>query len=446
MSGPKTHGQKYADRSLALDSKGVFMFSRRSFMGGLAALGGGMFSRVAGAARPRPSSFPVERVESLQGKVKITDLEIIPVSAGAHTPYVFVRVLTDAGVTGLGEATLEYKPEAVMGALKDLRSFIIGKDPTMIEHLWQAIYRLSFYRGGPVLDSALGGIDIALWDIKGKLLGEPVWKLLGGPTRERIRVYTHFGGRTPAESAERAKQLVAEGFRALKTAPRGAYQMVEGPRAIREIVEHLKAARQAVGEDVDLMFDAHGDLYPAVSIEVARELEALRLLWLEEPALPENADAMKKIADETTVPIATGERLFTLWGFREVVEKGIADVIQPDLVHAGGISQAKKIAAMAEAHYVALAPHNPLSPVATAACLQIDAAIPNFLIQEMVYGNPSRSSLVTEQIEKVTDGYVELPKKPGLGVELNMEAVKKLGYKSSGFPERYRKDGSVGEN
>ncbi len=440
------------------------MSSRRDFLSGLAALSG---QYVASAASPpvrearrfAPASAceaegadaVSSSFESLQGKIKITDIKITPVSAGAHTPYVFVQVITDAGVTGLGEATLEYKPEAVMGALRDLRDFLLGKDPSMIEHIWQAIYRLSFYRGGPVLNSALGGIDIALWDIKGKLLGEPIWKLLGGPTRERVRVYTHFGGRTPAESAEQAKRLVAAGFRALKTAPNGAYgggayEMLEGPRNIHDIVDHLKAAREAVGDDVDLMFDAHGDLYPALSVQVAKELEPLRLLWIEEPALLENADAMKKIADETAVPIATGERLFTVWGFREVVEKGIADVLQPDAVHAGGISQLKKIAALAEAHYVALAPHNPLSPVSTAACLQLDAAIPNFLIQEMVFGNPERASLVKEPIEKVTDGYVELPKKPGLGVDLNMEAVKKLGYKPSGFPERYRKDGSVGEN
>lgn len=427
------------------------MSSRRHFLAGLAGFGTGLpFSALGSrAAHPGARVHPTPKaaaLESLQGKVKITDFKITPVSAGAHTPYVFVHVLTDAGVTGLGEATLEYKPEAVMGALKDLRDFLIGKDPTMIEHLWQAIYRLSFYRGGPVLNSALGGIDIALWDIKGKLLGEPIWKLLGGPTRERIRAYTHFGGKTPAETAESARKRVAAGFRALKAGPGGAYEMVEGPRAIREIVAHLKAAREAVGDDVDLMFDAHGDLYPAVSIAVAKELEPLHLLFLEEPALPENADAMKKIAEETTIPIATGERLFTLWGFREVLEKGIADVVQPDMVHAGGISQLKKIAAMAEAYYAAVAPHNPLSPVSTAACLNLDAAIPNFLVQEMVYGNPDRASLVIEPIEKVTDGYVELPKKPGLGVELNEEAVKRLGYKRSAFPERYRKDGSVGEN
>jgi galactonate dehydratase len=427
------------------------MASRRNF---LVALGAGFSALASSHARAWAASNTLGGpgpLESLQGKIRITDLKITPVSAGAHTPYVFVQVLTDAAVTGLGEATLEYKPEAVMGALKDLRDFLVGKDPTMIEHLWQAIYRLSFYRGGPVLNSALGGIDIALWDIKGKLLGEPIWKLLGGPTREKIRVYTHFGGGTPAETAEQAKRLVAAGFRALKTGPGGvsgggAYNMVEGPREIHRMVDHLKAAREAVGDDVDLMFDAHGDLYPALSVQVARELQPLHLLWIEEPALPENADAMKKIADETTVPIATGERLFTIWGFREVLEKGIADVLQPDMVHAGGISQLKKIAGMAEAYYVAIAPHNPLSPVSTTACLHLDAAIPNFLIQEMVYGNPDRASLVKEPIEKVTDGYVALPKKPGLGVELNEEAVKRLGYKRSGFPEEYRRDGSVGEN
>ena len=261
-------------------------------------------------------------VESLAGKVKITDIRIIPVTVpNTHNTYVFVEAMTDAGVKGLGEATLEGKPEATMGALRDLRDFLVGKDPTMIEHLWQAMYRLSFYRGGPVLTSALGGIDIALWDIKGKLLGEPIWKLLGGPTRERIRVYTHLGDESPDRGAGRARELVAAGFRALKAFPQGAFEMVEGPGKIREIVDNLKAIRQAVGEDVDLMFDAHGDLYPSVSWQVARELEELHLLWIEEPTLPENVDAMKKVKEKTSVPIATGERLFTIWGFRELFEK-----------------------------------------------------------------------------------------------------------------------------
>jgi galactonate dehydratase len=423
------------------------MPSRRQFLIGLATFGAGIPLSSLAWPRPGTAAPPAGAVlESLAGKVKIKDLALTPVSAGAHTPYVFVRVITDAAVTGLGEATLEYKPEAVMGPLRHLRDFLIGKNPTMIEHLGQAIYRLSFYRGGPVLSSARGGIDIALWDIKGKLVGEPIWKLLGRPVRERIRVYTHFGGKTPVETAEEAKKLVAAGFRALKAGPLGAYEMVEGPRKIHEIVEHLKAAREAVGDDVDLMFDAHGDLYPAVSTALAKELEPLHLLWIEEPALPENAEAMKKIAAETSVPIATGERLFTVWGFREALERGIADIIQPDMVHAGGITQLKKIAALAEAYYVAVAPHNPLTPVSTATCLQLDAAIPNFLIQEMVYGLTDRAALVTEPIERVTDGYVELPRKPGLGVGLNEEVIKRSGYKHAGFREVYRKDGSLAEN
>lgn len=385
-------------------------------------------------------------VYSLAGKAKITDLQIIPITVpNTRATYVYVQVLTDAGVKGLGEATLEGKPEATIGALRDLRDFLIGKDPTMIEHLWQAMYRFSFYRGGPVLTSALGGIDVALWDIKGKLLGEPIWKLLGGPTRERIRVYTELGDEYPDRGPNRARQLVSLGFRGLKAFPQGAFEMVEGPAKIHRIVEGLKAVRQAVGNEVSLMFDAHGDLYPAVSWQVAREIEELHLLWIEEPALPENVDAMKKVKEKTSVPIATGERLFTIWGFRELMEKGIVDVIQPDMVHSGGISQLKKIAAMAEAYYVAVAPHNPLSPVTTAACLHLDAAIPNFLIQEMVYGLPGRTAIINEPIEHVTDGYVDLPKKPGLGVELNEEVIRQYKYKHSSFEEVYRADGSVGE-
>jgi galactonate dehydratase len=407
----------------------------------LAALGAGvqLGLRALHAAEPQPAPIlPAEpSLASLRSKVKITEPIITPVSAGAHMPCVFARVVSDAGGTGLGEATLEYKPKAVMGALKEVRDFLIGKDPTLIEHLWQAIHRLGFYRGGPVLNFTLGGIDIALWDIKGKLLG--------GPVREKIRVYAHLRGKTPSETAEHAKQLVAAGFRALKTGSRGPYEMVEGLRKIHELVEHLKAAREAVGDDIDLMLDAHGYLYPAVSVEIAKELEPLHLLWTEEPALPENADAMKNIAAETAVPIAAGEHLYAVWGFREVLGKGTADIIPPHRVHVGGISQVKRIAAIAEAYYVAVAPHNPLSPVATAACLQLDAAIPNFLVQEMVRGLPHRASLVQEPIEQVTDGYVELRKKPGLGVELDEEAIKRPGYKHTGFPQVYRKDGSVGE-
>ena len=386
-------------------------------------------------------------LDELPTQARIRDVTTAVVSAGAHTPYVYVRIHTDLGVTGLGEATLEYKPEAVVGAIQDVRPFLKGKDATQIEHLWQAIYRLSFYRGGPVLNSALGGIDMALWDLRGKLLTEPIYKLLGGPTRTKIRVYTHFGGDTPEEFAENARKKVDEGFRALKSGPGGVFEMVEGPRAIHQIVKKFQAAREAVGDEVDLMFDAHGDLYPAVAAQVAKELEPLHLLFLEEPTLPENADAMERIARETTLPVATGERLYTVWGFREVLEKGIADVIQPDMVHAGGISQLKKIAGMAEAYYVAVAPHNPLSPVATAACLHLDAAIPNFLIQEVVTGNrEQRRELVTRDIEKPRDGYVELPPGPGLGLELDRDGLEKYPYEPQGFPLQYRRDGSVGEN
>jgi galactonate dehydratase len=297
----------------------------------------------------------------------------------------------------------------------------------MIEHIWQATYRRSFRGGGPAFNAALGGIDVALWDIRGKLLGEPIWKLLGGPLREKIRVYTHFGGRTPAETAEQAERLVATGFRALKMVPHVPNGRAWGSQPVREIPRHLHAARQAVGADVDLMVDANG-FSLALAPEAARELEALHLLWVEEPALPEHTEALRRISEETSLPIATGQHLYTLWGFREVFQKEIAAVIQPDMVHAGGISQLRKIAIMAEAYYVAMAPHNALSPVTTAACLHLDAAIPNFLIQEVVHGNHDRASVLNEPVEKVTDGHIPLPTRPGLGVELDEATVTRLGY------------------
>jgi galactonate dehydratase len=347
--------------------------------------------------------------------MKITKLETFHV----RPRWLFLKVHTDEGLVGLGEPVVEGRARTVEMAVHELESYLIGQDPRRIEHHWQAIYRGAFYRGGPVLTSALSGIEQALWDITGKWLGVPVYQLLGGATRARMRVYAHVGGSTPEEAANRAKQKVAEGFTALKTGLPGPVRTIDTKRFTDQIVAYVGAIRDAVPADVDIALDFHGRYSPAMAIRLAQALAEFHPLFYEEPCLPENVDAMVTIARSTTVPIATGERLFTKWGFREVLEKQAAAVLQPDLSHCGGILEAKKIAAMAETYYAAVAPHCPLGPISLAACLQLDACIPNFLAQEQV----TLGEGYVKEPFKVVNGYIELPTKPGLGIELDEEAL-----------------------
>lgn len=269
------------------------------------------------------------------------------------------------------------------------------------------MYRGAFYRGGPILTSAISGVEQAMWDILGKSLNVPVYKLLGGACRDKIRIYAHVGGRTPEEFSRDALAKVEQEFTAVKTSLFEAVRIVDTLSVLKKVVENFQAMRDAVGEDVDIAVDCLGRLSPAMAIRMARALEPYYPMFLEEPCLPENVDAMALISRSTSIPIATGERLFTKWGFREVLEKQAASILQPDLCHAGGILECKKIAAMAEAYYAGVAPHNPLGPIALAASIQLDACIPNFLIQEQV-------TLGEGYLEKpftMKDGYIELPRK-----------------------------------
>jgi galactonate dehydratase len=324
----------------------------------------------------------------------------------------------------------------------ELEDYLIGKDPRRIEHHWQAIYRHSFYRGGPVLTSALSGIEQAMWDILGKSLGVPVYQLLGGACRDRIRMYAHVQGITPEETAAAAKARVAEGFTALKTGVgRMPARILESPAFVEACAERFAAMRAAVGPEVDIAIDFHGQISPALAIQLARALEPYHPMFIEEPCLPQNVDAMVTIARSTPIPIATGERLFTKWDFRQILEKQAAVVVQPDLCHAGGIMEGKKIAAMAECYYAAVAPHNPLGPISLAACIQLDACIPNFLLQEQV---SLGDGYLTEPFQLV-DGYIELPTKPGLGIELDEAAiVEKTGHDWKN-PQLFHEDGSVAD-
>ena len=348
--------------------------------------------------------------------MKITHVETFHVKPR----WLFCRIDTDEGLSGWGEPIVEGHARTVETAVHELAEYLVGKDPRLINHHWQAMYRGAFYRGGPVLTSAISGVEQALWDITGKSLGVPVYQLLGGPCRERIRVYAHVDGSTPDELGQSARAKRELGFDAFKTSFFEAMRIVETPAVLRQAVAKLAALREAVGWEMDIAIDFHGRLSPAMAVQAAKAFEPYSPMFIEEPCLPENVDTMVTIARSTSIPVATGERLFTKWGFREVLEKQAAVILQPDVSHCGGIYETIKIGAMAEAYYAAIAPHCPLGPIALAACLQADAALPNFLIQEQV-------TLGEEYLVKpftVEEGYIRLPTAPGLGIEVDEEAVR----------------------
>jgi galactonate dehydratase len=371
-------------------------------------------------------------------KLKVTGFELKHVKPR----WLFLKVYTDEGITGIGEPILEGKATAVEAAVKEFFSYLKGKDPRRIEHHWQAMYRWSFYRGGPIITSAISGIEQAFWDILGKYLDQPIYNLLGGPVRDKIKVYAHVGGRAPEEYAEKSLELVKTGFKALKLCPFGATRTVDTPKVVKDAAEKVKAVREAVGDEIDIGIDCHGRLSPSMAIQMAKALEPYSPMFLEEPCLPENVDTMVTIARSTSIPVATGERLFTRWGFREVLEKQAAAILQPDLCHAGGIMECRKIAAMAEVYYAAIAPHNPLGPISLSACFQLDACTPNFLIQEQV----TLGEGYLKNPFVLTNGFVEIPKGPGLGIELDEESVEAKVF--SGYWENlklFHEDGSVAD-
>ncbi|HMO56667.1 MAG TPA: galactonate dehydratase [Roseiflexaceae bacterium] len=355
--------------------------------------------------------------------MKIT--RITPIMAdGVHRIITFVKIETDQpSLIGWGEASLETKPRAVAGCIEDMAPMIIGQDPLRIEHCWQILYRAGFWRLGVIGLSALSGIDQALWDIKGKELGRPVYELLGGRVRDTVRMYTHVGGDTAEALARDAQEKVAHGWTAVKTVPVPITRPVDGPWAVRYAVERVRALREAVGPDVDVLLDFHGRLSPQMAIRIGVALDEYNCLFFEEPVQAENPAAMAPVARALTTPIATGERLFTRWGFRELLEHGAASLLQPDPCHAGGISEVRKIATMGEVYYAGLAPHNPYGPLATAVCVHLALACPNFVIQEMIDPQyaPEATSLVHDPLP-VVDGHIAPPTRPGLGVEVDEAA------------------------
>jgi galactonate dehydratase len=358
--------------------------------------------------------------------VKIISLELFKVPPR----WLFLKMSTDEGITGWGEPIVEGRAETVRAAVEELSGYLIGKNPFRIEDHFQVLYRGGFYRGGPVLTSALSGIEQALWDIKGRALGVPVYELLGGAAREKMRVYNWIGGDRPADAAESAKAQRAAGFTAVKMNATEELDYVDSPAKIDAAVARLAAVREAGDSDLGIGIDFHGRVHKSMVKTLARELEPYRPMFIEEPVLPGNEEGLREVARHTTTPIALGERLYTRWDFKRVLVGGYVDVVQPDLSHAGGILETRKIAAMAETFDVAVAPHCPLGPIALAASLQLDACTPNAIIQEQSLGiHYNRESdlldyLVDEDVFAYKDGYVAIPVGPGLGIEIDEEKVR----------------------
>ncbi len=410
---------------------------RRTLLKGTAGiLGLGATRWIQGNSTATDSLWAAQSAKRTSAKeiIRITKLETFLVKPR----WLFLKVHTNAGITGLGEPVTEGRAKTCAQAVREIEPYLVGKDPRAVAFHWQAIYRHAFYRGGPILTSALSGIDQALWDIKGKALGVPIYELLGGPTRQRIRVYSH------ATTPEAIKQAKTEGFTAFKTGPaklNGRFsRIIENKAYIDNVAEQFAALREAAGPDCDIGIDFHGSVSPQTAKLMIKVLEPYQPFFVEEPVNCQNVEAMADIARGTYLPIATGERIFTKWGFREILEKGAAGILQPDLCHAGGITEVRLIAGMAEAYYAAIAPHNPLGPISLAAGLQMAASIPNFLCQEQV----SLGEGYIKNPFRVKEGYVDLPTEPGLGIELDEQAMAdKIGHDWTNQESYDADDGSV---
>ena len=356
--------------------------------------------------------------------MKVTDVKLFPVDC-FRTNWVFVKVYTDEGIDGVGEATLEYKEKALAGAVEHIREYLLGKNPFEIEKHWHAIYRDAYWRGGPVLMSALSAVEMALWDILGKALGVPVYQLLGGKVHDKVRIYVNgwfAGAKEPEEFGEKARIAVKRGITAMKWDPFGKSYLDISSADLDRAIRCVAAVREAVGDGVDLLIEGHGRFNIPTAIKIARELEPFKPMLFEEPVPPDNLDALREVKDRTNLAISAGERLYTRWDYKPLFDKMAADYIQPDVSHAGGIMELKKIAAEAECRYIPFAPHNPSGPVANAATLQLAASCPNFCILEIMYSDVEWRKDVTDEKLEYADGYMTIPDKPGLGIEINEEA------------------------
>lgn len=381
--------------------------------------------------------------------MKITGYELFQVPPR----WLFLKIETSDGITGWGEPVIEGKAATVKTAVDELMEYLIGKDPMNIEDHWNIMYRAGFYRGGPILMSAIAGIDQALWDIKGKYYQAPVHQLLGGKARNSIKVYSWIGGDRPAEVGLAAKEMAEKGFRAVKMNATEELQYIDSYKKIDQSIERIAAVREAGGPDFGIGIDFHGRVHKPMAKILAKELEPFRPMFIEEPVLPENNEALREIAAHTAIPIATGERMFSKWQFKTLLAEGYVDIIQPDVSHAGGITECKKIISMAEAYDVAAAPHCPLGPIALAACLQVDATCHNAFIQEQSLGihynqgSDLLDYLTDNKVFNYNNGYVLIPEGPGLGIEINEDHVRKMAAIGHNWrnPVWRHEDGSAAE-
>jgi len=367
--------------------------------------------------------------------------------------WLFLKIETDEGITGWGEPVVEGRAETVAACVAELADYLIGKDPSAIEDHWTVLYRGGFYRGGAIHMSALAGIDQALWDIKGKALNRPVHVLLGGPVRQKIQVYSWIGGDRPDALIQGAKEAATRGFTAIKMLACEELSYLDSHAKLDQVVARVGALRQAMGPDFGIAVDFHGRVHRPMARQLAKELDPFHLMFLEEPVLSEHLEALKDIAGQTATPIALGERLYSRWDFKKILSDGLVDIIQPDPSHAGGITETRKIAAMAECYDVGLAPHCPLGPIALAACLQLDAVCYNAVIQEQSLGiHYNKSNDLLDYIDDpaafaYADGHVAIPQGPGLGITINEEAVRRGAEAGHRWrpPVWRHKDGSFAE-
>lgn len=370
--------------------------------------------------------------------MKVTEVKTFHMRGVARN-WLFAKVETDEGVYGWGEGTLEGYEHAVEQAIHVLADrYLVGRDPTRIEYHWQVMYRHGFWRGGPVLGSAVAAIDHALWDIAGKICGVPVYKLLGGPVRDRVRVYTH------ANSPEEIRHSIDDlGFTAFKCTGWYAGQDIDEREIVPEFKERIAGYRELVGPDVDILYDNHGLSQPSQAIAMLRAVEEYGLYFFEEPTQPDNLQNLARVraAANVKTPIATGERLYHRWDYRYLLENQLADIIQPDICHCFGISELRRIAAAAETYYINIAPHNPNGPICTAASVHVCAAVPNFAILESIQSPPWHERVQKEPLRFV-NGYIELPTTPGLGVDLDEEVITSRPYEGQEYPGFYYQDGS----
>jgi len=433
---------------------------RRHFLGMASAL-----APLTSASNPCSCAFAPQQAQAgplgadafarVGTRIRITNVKVFGVSLtpDSDRPYVFVKLETNAGLVGWGEATLEGKAGAVIACINDFREFLIGADPMQVEHHWQSMYVHSFYRAGPVMGSAISGIDQALWDIRGKALGLPVYKLLGGPMDARgVRGYYHARAGNLEQLRALRETAAAAGVTCFKSGIPGYYEWIETHAKITRAVKHMQMLREGLGPDIDIGVDFHAKTSPSVAAILVKEVEPLNLLFIEEPCPPENVKAMARIARRSTTPIATGERLIASYSCRELIEMGVVDILQPDINHVGGITALWKVGAMAEPSGISMAPHACEGPIGGLATVHVDAATPNFLVQEICSAvQPEMKEKVWEEwlgfpAMRMVGGRFPLPEKPGLGFDLTEDALKKYPFGGTRPMARvFHDDGSVAE-